>query len=68
VTDPQVVLQAHALRTKASVAALMHGTRRARVQRALLGPLWGSATLGAVTAVVIIVVDRVVSVLHHTGH
>jgi hypothetical protein len=68
VTDPQVVLQAHALRTAASTAALLHGTRRARVTRAVLGPLWGSAVLGVLVLVIIVVVARIVSVLHHTGH
>jgi ABC-type polysaccharide/polyol phosphate export permease len=68
VTDPQVVLQAHALRAKASIEALLHGTRRVRVQRTLLGPLWGSIVLAAIVAVVIVVAGRIVAVLHHTGH
>jgi hypothetical protein len=67
VTDPRVVLQAHALRTQACTTALLHGTRRARVTRTVLGPLWGSAVLGALILVIIIVVARIVSVLHHTG-
>jgi DUF1365 family protein len=68
VSDPQVVLQAHALRSKATSDALLHGARRPRTRRALLGALIGSTTLAAVIAVTIIVVGRIVTVLHHTGH
>jgi hypothetical protein len=68
VNDPQVVLQAHALRTKATSDALLHGGRQPRTRRALLAALIGSTTLAAVITLTIIVVGRIVTVLHHTGH
>ena len=65
-TDPKVVLQAHALRTQASQEALLHGTGRLRTTRTLLGPLWGSIMLAVVIVVIVVVTSRIVSVLGHS--
>ncbi len=67
-TDPQVVLQAHALRTRASTDALLHGSRRARVRRATLATLAGSGLLAGLILGAVVVTTRVVSVLHQSGH
>lgn len=66
-TDPKVVLQAHALRTQASREALLHGEHRMRTRRSVTGALFASAVLTAVVVVVVVVTSRIISVLQHTG-
>lgn len=65
-TDPKIVLQAHALRTQASQEALLHGTGSARTPRALLSGIWGSVMLAVVIVVIVVVTSRIVSVLGHS--
>ncbi len=65
-TDPKVVLQAHALRTRRTSSALLHGTSRPRRGTHLSSTLIGSFALGATAVAVVTVVARIVSVLTHT--
>lgn len=65
-TDPKVVLQAHALRTRRASAALLHGTSRPRRATQLHTTVIGSFALGATVVAVVTVVARIVSVLQHT--
>ena len=67
-TDPQIVLQAHALRARVSRAALLHGGRPPRTRRTPLAVLAGSAALAVTIVVAILVVGRIVAVLHQSGH
>jgi hypothetical protein len=62
-TDPKVVLQAHALRTRRTSAALLHGTARPRRATHLSGAVIGSFALAALIVAVVTVVARIVSVL-----
>ena len=64
-TDPKVVLQAHALRTRRTSAALLHGTARPRRGNRLTATIIGSAALGVTIVAVVIVVARIVAVLQH---
>lgn len=62
-TDPKVVLQAHALRTRRTASALLHGTSRPRRATHLSATVIGSFVLAATIVGVVTVVARIVSVL-----
>jgi hypothetical protein len=66
--DPKTVVQAHRLRAAATRAALLHGRRAARTERASIMSLLLSFGLGGLILVTVIVVHRVLTLLHHTGH
>jgi hypothetical protein len=62
--DPKVVLQAHALRTRETRRALVHGSRPPRLGHGAYGALMASGALAVAIVIVVFVVARVVSVLH----
>ena len=62
--DPKVVLQAHALRTRDTRHALLHGGRSPRLGHGRYGALVASAFLAAGIVIVVFVVAKVVSALH----
>jgi hypothetical protein len=66
--DPKgrVVIEAHALRRAASLAALLHGSRRGpRELKRLYGPLIASVILGAVLLLGVWAAYRIGGLLHH---
>jgi hypothetical protein len=62
--DPKVVLQAHALRTRETRQALIHGSRAPRLGHGNYGALMASLAVAVAIIIVVFVVARVVSVLH----
>jgi hypothetical protein len=63
-TDPKVVLQAHALRAEATRAALLRGAQPARTSRTRLAPLWASAVLAIVLVGGVLLTVRIIGLLH----
>jgi hypothetical protein len=63
--DPKVVLQAHALRTRDTRHALVHGSRAPRLGHGRYGALIASSALAIGIVIIVFVVARVVSALHH---
>ncbi len=67
-SDPRVVLEAHALRTRAVRRAVVHGSGAGPSQRSLLPALAASGVLTVVMAVAVTFSGRLMELLGPAGH
>ena len=63
-SDPKVVLQAHALRTRDTRQALVHGGQPPRMVHSSYGALIASTAVAVIIVIAIFVVARITGALH----